>query len=672
MTQAALGPPVLSHDHIPRLVTTCKMRQHPRLAPCLLAFLFAWCLAACSVSSAPTDATVSPPAAPSDVTVSPTSAPMDLTAGPVLETFQFAGQAIPDPPERDLFRLASELIPGIPGDFPKAAAPGTGNLEVGRVDTFWLADLELPGVYQSSFKLALVSDHAYWYVEAGEKVGREDLKRSATVFDEQVYPRVTSVFGSEWSPGVDGDTRVTVLNGAIRGAGGYFNSTDEYPSAIFEYSNQREMIYVNIASIPIGSSAYPATLAHELQHLIHWHQDPSEDTWVNEGLSELATSVAGFGTSSIQAYLDGIPTSLVNWTLDSVGIGASYGAAGLFMHYLAEHYGSRDDMRLLLETQSDGVNGINEYLRKSGYDQTFQDVFRDWTVANYLDLPEGVYGYPGLHVRARTNKFIDDYTGFNSRIPQYSVEYVALESFEGPIRIQFKGDTAAKIIPADAGPEGCWWSNAGDAIASTLTRDLDLNAKDRASLSYDLWYDLEKDWDYAYVQVSADGGRRWEILAASGTSSENPVGNSFGDGYTGNSGGWTTESVDLSPYAGKHVRVRFQYLTDDAVHGPGLCIRDIGVVEDGLLRPVEDWQPEGFVLTNNEVPQSYIVQVISGQVADGKEVPRVTEMELDEANSGILEIRNPEEMGRLVVVVAALAPKTFQPGSYSLTVAPAN
>ena len=576
---------------------------------------------------------------------------------------QTAASPIPEPPERDVYRLASELTPGVAQDSPRVAAPETAVLQEGRVDTFWLADLDRLNMYQSQFELALVSDHAYWYVESGQQFDPDKLRRSATAFDQQVYPVVTSVFGSEWSPGVDGHARLTILNGHIRGAGGYFNSTDEYPREIFEFSNQREMVYVNTAYMGIGSSGYLATLAHELQHLIHWRHDPSEDTWVNEGLSELAISVAGFSSSSILAYTGGTPTSLVNWPLDSVRIRASYGTAALFMHYLAEHYAPLEELRLLLETPGDGVAGIEEYLQRAGYDRTFQDVFADWAVANFLDLQEGVYGYPGLHVRARTNRFIDSFTEFESEIPQYSVEYVALEGFEGPVQIRFQGSRKTGIIAAEVGPEGCWWSNAGDAIDSTLTHDLDLHGIDRAALRYDVWYDLEENWDYAYVQVSTDGGSRWEILKAQGTSPENPMGNSYGDGYTGNSGGWTTESVDLSYYAGQKLQIRFQYLTDDAVHGPGLCLRGIGVVAGGKFRPLQEWRPRGFVLTNNELAQTYIVQLI-----ESNDPPKVTMMALDQDNSGSLEVSAPGDLKSLVVVVAALAPKTFQYAKYNLTI----
>ena len=573
------------------------------------------------------------------------------------------------PPERDVARLARELIPGIGQEFDWVVAKDPEALKEGRVDTFWLADLDGLEVYESRFELALVSARAYWYVESGGEADRDALERSAEAFEERIYPTVTSVFGSEWSPGVDGDTRVTIVNGSLRGAGGYFNSSDEYPRAVFPYSNQREMIYINTAFIPIGSSAYFATLAHEFQHLVHWNQDSSEDTWVNEGLAELAVSVTGYGARNVRFRLDSVPTSLVNWPLDSERIGASYATASLFMHYLSEHYGSRDDMRALVSTPADGVEGIDQYLRNSGYTQTFHDVFRDWAAANFLDAPDGIYGYSDLNVGARPRKSIDGFSSLESEIPQYAVEYVRLESFNRPIRVRFRGPSSAPIIPDDVGPRGCWWSNVGDSIDSTLTAGLDFRDVERPVLRYEAWYDIEEDWDYAYAQVSMDGGERWQILTAPGMSAENPMGTAFGSGYTGSSGGWTTETLDLSSYAGQEVKVRFQYLTDDAIHGPGLCLRGAGVVDGGDVRPVTEWEPRGFVLIGNRTPQTYIVQIIEGGT-EKDDAPRVTVMELDPSNSGSVEIPAPQDSERLVVAVAALARGTFQPASYTLTIEP--
>mgnify|MGYP003712055539 CR=1 FL=1 len=191
-----------------------------------------------------------------------------------------------DAADRDLFRLTRELVPGS-GDIPRTLPGDAAKLQVGHTETFWLVDLADTKTYQSEFRLALVTPHAYWYVEIGLQISLSGIKNSASRFEEDIYPVVTRVFGSEWTPGVDNDPRLNILNARLGSVAGYFSSTDEYPLAVRPKSNEREIIYMNAFNVPPGRANYDQVLAHELQHAVHWNADASEDTWVNEGLAEL-------------------------------------------------------------------------------------------------------------------------------------------------------------------------------------------------------------------------------------------------------------------------------------------------------------------------------------------------------------------------------------------------
>ena len=233
----------------------------------------------------------------------------------------------------------------------------------------------------------------------------------------------------------------------------------------------------------------------------------------------------------------------------------------------------------------------------------------------------------------------------------------------GPVRLEFQGRTEITLLPTKVGKGGCWWSNSGDSISSTLTRRIDLRGQSEANLSYQVWHQVEQDWDYGYVQVSTDAGLTWDILPTANTSPENPIGNSFGSGYTGNSQGWLDESIDLSPYSGREIQIRFQYVTDDAINGSGLCFRNISVPENGPASANTGWQSDGFVLINNRVRQDYIVQVIQID-----QESQVSAMQLDQDNSGEIVIDSPQEFDRLVLAISAIAPLTLQPAPYTLTV----
>ena len=569
-----------------------------------------------------------------------------------------------------MYELARALVLKTADPIPKVVNPEPVSYSEGRRDTFWITDSRAVRTFTTEATLRLVSPHAYWYVEDGASVRDSNIAEAARAFEEEIYPKVTAAFGPEWTPGVDNDTHLTILHARLEGVHGYFNSTDEYPSSVRRHSNEREMIYLNVGSLGIGSREYLAVLAHELQHAVHWNGDPTEETWVSEGLSELATTIADHrpgqyvGNLQQDIFLRLPSISLVNWPQHA---SPHYGAAFLFFEYLSTHYGEVEDLLALVQEPKDGIQGINAYLARLGHKQTFSDVFKDWVVANYLDEQTGPYGYPNVDAGILPSLRLDGVGDrVSSLIPQYSAEYTAVDIFNGDIVIRFEGQKETSILPATPDTDRCWWSNRGDSISSTLTRSVDLSGVDSATLEFRIWFDIEDQWDYGYVQVSTDQSNTWDILRAPATTPRNPVGNSFGPGYTGNSDGWLQQRVDLDSYTGQKVLLRFHYVTDLAVNDTGLCIDDISVPEvDFSDKDSTDagWQADGFISIDNKAPQHYAVRIVEV----GAEV-NVNDMELDENNNGEMLITGLEDLDEVVVVVAAMAPKSLQEAPYTLTV----
>ena len=239
------------------------------------------------------DATSAPTA--TSPTIPPTIALPTIPPTPAVEADSVSpapAESFPTPPERDLYRLARELIPGV-GEVGRVEGAPVPALAVGHRQSFELVDLEEMKRYSSEFELRLVTPNAYWFVEDGLEIDIKGIEKSAAEFEDRIYPSVTRVFGAEWKPGVDGDPHLYVLNASLKLVGGYYSPADEYPKEIRPVSNEIEAIYINVRAFHPGSQIYDLVLAHELQHAIHWNADPSETTWVNEGLSELAVNVAG-------------------------------------------------------------------------------------------------------------------------------------------------------------------------------------------------------------------------------------------------------------------------------------------------------------------------------------------------------------------------------------------
>ena len=131
------------------------------------------------------------------------------------------------------------------------------------------------------------------------------------------------------------------------------------------------------------------------------------------------------------------------------------------------------------------------------------------------------------------------------------------------------------VINEPASGEYQYFSGSADDLNNSLSTTVDLTNATSAEFNFKTWYDIEKDWDYAYVTVNG------EPIASDITTNENPYDSNLGNGITGSSDGWIDASFDLSAYAGQEVEVAIEYVTDGAVSNPGLYADDLSVVVDG-------------------------------------------------------------------------------------------
>ncbi len=577
-------------------------------------------------------------------------------------------------PQRDLEDLARRLQDLGPDPALATASPVPTVYAVGDTETFWLHNVGEKAFFTATATLQYETANAYWWVEEGYRIPQTDLAQSADTFENQTYPTNRLLFGSEWSPGIDGDPHIYIYLGDIPGVGGYFSGPDEYPTQIRPLSNQHEMFYINLENARPGNDYFDGILAHEFQHMIHWALDRNEDTWVNEGLSELASEINGYDVGGTdELFLAQPDVQLTTWP-ELEYSGPHYGASYLFLTYFHDLYGE-DAVRRLVADPANGTAGFEAVLSGLDPSRRFDDLFADWIVANYLDdsnLDGGRFGYANLEPEPAS------YTGHHATYPvdetatvsQYGADYILLE-YSRPLTIQFTGSRLVSLIGNKPhSGQYQWWSLRGDEGDSTLTRAFDLQDLQQATLEAWMWYDLEADYDYAYVEVSADGGQTWDILSNDNTTNANPNGSSYGPAFTGKSGGgdqalWTQETFDLTPYGGQSVLVRFEVVTDEAVNHPGLSLDDIAIPELGYRTDVEmgtdGWAAVGWARVTDAVPQRFLVQIIT--LSDQTRVER---LELDDRMQGSFSLAAPEQgTGRAVLAISALAPATTEPAAYS-------
>jgi immune inhibitor A len=650
-------------------------------------------LAACAAAppaQAPTASAVMPPAGVA-ATELPTAAPPPLpspvlppaTARPLTDAEALAAAAAPP---RDAVALAEAFgrcaVPCVRTSDRPAAEPTAGSQA-----EFSLIDFSTNERYTVTAELRYVGPVLLMYVELGQDVDQRDLVAAAQQFEAELYPRLRTLFGNEQSPGVDAEPRITVLNARDRSGAvlGYFSADDSLPRSVAPFSNEREMFVQNIAQLNPAGVQYLSVLVHEFQHLLHQSQQPAAATWFNEGLSQLAEDLTGFGQDGlILSYLSRPDTGLTDWGHGPGASLAHYGASRLFLRYLRSHYLSEADLLPLLRADAGHQpERFVELARRVRPDRTsFADLVGDWAVANLVNdaaLADGRYSYradgyvPQPLPRPMTPRRIE--AEWQEDVQQFGVDYLRLPAGS---RLEFRGAADVGLVAEDPLDRAAWFARRGDERTATLTRPLDLRGVTTATLELSLWYELENDYDFAYVTVSDDDGRSWQPLSNAVTRSGDRFGRHFDGALNGVSGRpdarigsgerGTRQDLqfDLSAYVGRTVTLRIWVVTDEAVNAPGLMIDRIAVPQIGYDDPaVEDgvWQAEGFARVSGRLPQEWRLYLVADD--DGRSEVRVLTPAADGSVAAVLDADRD-----YTLVVVAATPYTTEAAPYRISVLP--
>lgn len=581
-------------------------------------------------------------------------------------------------PPRDLVDLTRRFR-GV-RELPAVAHANPPAYQVGDVVAFWIKNHDDEVNQQIEARLVYRSDGLNLWLQLDEKVRPRTLHEAARRLEEEILPRNRQMLGHEWQPGIDGDNRVNILHSPDLGSGvvGYFSAADEFVTAVNPYSNQMEMLYINLQNAPIGSQAYYEVVAHEMAHMIHWHHDQNESAWVEEGLAVLAAYLNGFNDTGFDRSFAAQPdVQLTDFSQFDGASGAHYGASFLFAAYFLDRLGD-EALQAWIGQEENGIAGIEAILPAAGLPD-FDALFADWAAATYLQSLErgaGIYAYQELAVPKITpanehDRFPAQQTGV---VAQYGVDYVTIASDE-PVTLVFTGTQQVKVLDVAPYSRSAYWSSyPADNGDMTLTQAFDLTGLTQATLKFRAWYEMEAGWDYAYVAISADDGLNWQPLPASDTTLSDPQGNSYGAALTGRSGGgaapvWTEQTADLSPYAGQRVLLRFEYVTDQAVHLAGLALDDIRIPELNFYDDAETaggWQAAGFVHHSNVLPQSFLVQLILLGPAE----VRVQPLPLDEQQRGEWTLPLSEAFDQAVLTISGSTLVTTMPASYAYELHP--
>ena len=605
--------------------------------------------------------------------------PSGLIRDPVTDADRATAQSLDQakPVIRDLRDLAIRLK-GVPADAPKTTCTSSPDYPVGTTRTFQAQDQSTQKNFDVKATLRYKNSVVYMWVADKVQASDAQIKQAADTFAAKIYPTDRSLLGNEASPGIDCDVHISILNTpGLGGAAGYVAGKDSVTQAVRPDSNEMEMFYMNTDAMGIGSTNYLATMAHEFQHVIAGNNHKNLDTWMNEGFSDLAIYLNGYDVSSHPlAFLTTPNTQLNAW--DELGRSIPhYGASFLFLTYFYNRFGA-EGTKMLIADQNNGLTALDNTVAKLRPGMSVEDLFADWQITNYLNDPkigDGQFAYKDLKFnKPRVERTIDQFPfALDGTVNHWASQYFILKG-QRDVTVDFTGATKARLIgAAPHGGKMMWYSGRGDESDFTLTREFDLTGQSAATLTFWTWFDIEKDWDYAYVEASTDGGKTWKLLKTPGGTETNPNGNSYGWAYTGKSGGkqqaeWIEQSVDLKEVTGKKILLRFEVITDDALNLPGMALQDIHIPEINYAYNADSgddgWQAQGFIRTNNLEPEKYSVQLISTG-SDGK--TQVKRLPLADDQTGHWDVPL-SQLKSAVLVLSALARTTTEPAPYQLRI----
>lgn len=161
--------------------------------------------------------------------------------------------------------------------------------------------------------------------------------------------------------------------------------------------------------------------------------------------------------------------------------------------------------------------------------------------------------------------------------------------------------------PADAySGEKVWGTNLSGEYSSgsqyaLYTQPYALDLSDEPFMEFYTWYQTSQGWDGGNVQITTDGGSSWEVVVPDSGYPDNSVSGLGGDpGFTGDSGGWMYQRIDLSDYVDQEIQFKFYFGSTMFSGYNGWFIDDISL-DGGSFLFVPPLDVERLVQDVNEV-----------------------------------------------------------------------
>ncbi|WP_298774234.1 immune inhibitor A domain-containing protein [uncultured Shewanella sp.] len=129
------------------------------------------------------------------------------------------------------------------------------------------------------------------------------------------------------------------------------------------------------------------------------------------------------------------------------------------------------------------------------------------------------------------------------------------------------------VITTPVSGEYTYFSGADNDLNNEMWTSVDLSDATSAIVKFKTWYDIEIDYDYAYLVIETSEGKTY--IEGNLTTNDDPNGANNGNGITGQSEGWVDAEFDLTAFAGQQIQLGLLYQTDVAAINAGMYIDDV-------------------------------------------------------------------------------------------------
>ena len=127
-------------------------------------------------------------------------------------------------------------------------------------------------------------------------------------------------------------------------------------------------------------------------------------------------------------------------------------------------------------------------------------------------------------------------------------------------------------------PPSSFYSGANNNLFNSITGKEYYLVKPGDTLRFKTWYEIDWDFDYAFVEISTDGVT-FDVIPGNITTDEDPFYYNRDHGITGYSWGWIDAEFPLDDFVGQQVLVRISYITNRYWIEQGFYVDDISPIE---------------------------------------------------------------------------------------------